>query len=236
MEIRRFFADVSDLRDGIITLGKREAAHAAVLRQKVGYEVIVALGDGYDYRGKITSITKDSMSVAVSEKVFNDCETKRRFTLYQCAAKASDFILQKAVELGFSEFVTVRSERSNAKVNDERMRMISLDAAKQCGRARVPEIREVASVRAAADEFSGYDLIVFPYENAKDGSISEVDFSTAENVAVIIGPEGGFTDAEAAAITSQGAKCVTLGKRILRAETAAIAAMTLVLEYAGELK
>lgn len=236
MEIRRFFADVSDLRDGIITLGKREAAHAAVLRQKVGYEVVVALGDGYDYRGKITAISKEAVNVEVSEKLFNDCETNRRFTLYQCAAKASDFILQKAVELGFSEFVTVHSERSNAKVNDERMRMISLDAAKQCGRARVPAIREVASVKDAASEFSGYDLIIFPYENAKDGSISDVDFTTAGKVAVIIGPEGGFTEEEAETIVSAGAKCVTLGKRILRAETAAISAMTLALEYAGELK
>lgn len=236
MEIRRFFADVSDLRNGIITLPKREAAHAAVLRQRVGYEVVVALGDGYDYRGKITFISRDSVSVAVSEKVFNGCETKRRFTLYQCAAKASDFILQKAVELGFSEFVTVRSERSNVKVNDERMRMISLDAAKQCGRAGVPAIREVASVKDAVKEFSGYDLVIFPYENAKYGSIADIDFTTAENVAVIIGPEGGFTEEEAETVVSAGAKCVTLGKRILRAETAAISAMTLALEYAGELK
>lgn len=236
MEIRRFFANPSDYNDGIITLGKREAAHAAVLRQKVGYEVVVALGDGYDYRGKITAISKDSVTVEVSEKTENHCETCKRFGLFQCTAKASDFILQKAVELGFSEFVNICAERSNAKINDDRLHAIALDAAKQCGRARVPNILTLQSVRDAVKRFSEYDIIIFPYENATDGSVSEVDFANAGSVAVIIGPEGGFTEKEAEAIIAANAKCVTLGKRILRAETAAIAAMTLALEYSGELK
>lgn len=224
------------MREGIITLEKREAAHAAVLRQKAGYETVVSLGDGYDYKGKIISLDRNGMTVEVAEKVKNDRETSCRFTLYQCAAKASDFILQKAVELGFSEFVTVESSRSNAKVNSERMNSVSVDAAKQCGRAVIPAIRKLSSVRDTAKELSGYDIAVFPYENAKDGSIADIDFSGAKKVAVIIGAEGGFTDEEAEILKSSGAKCVTLGKRILRAETAAVAAMTLVLEYSGELK
>lgn len=236
MEVRRFFAEPSDYKDGIITLGKREAAHAAVLRQKVGYEVVVALGNGYDYKGVITSISKDSFTVKVVAETENVCETRKRFGLFQCTAKSSDFILQKAVELGFSEFVNVCAERSNAKITDDRLRSIALDAAKQCGRARIPDILSLSSVKDAVKKFSEYDIVIFPYENASDGSISEIDFRNAESVAVIIGAEGGFTVSEAEEIIAAKAKCVTLGKRILRAETAAVSAMTLALEYSGELK
>lgn len=236
MEVRRFFAEPSDYKDGIITLGKREAAHAAVLRQKAGYEVVVALGNGYDYKGVITSISKDSFTVKVVAETENVCETRKRFGLFQCTAKSSDFILQKAVELGFSEFVNVCAERSNAKITDDRLRSIALDAAKQCGRARIPDILSLSSVKDAVKKFSEYDIVIFPYENASDGSISEIDFRNAESVAVIIGAEGGFTVSEAEAIIAANAKCVTLGKRILRAETAAVSAMTLALEYSGELK
>lgn len=236
MEVRRFFAEPSDYKDGIITLGKRETAHAAVLRQKVGYEVVVALGNGYDYKGVITSISKDSFTVKVVAETENVCETRKRFGLFQCTAKSSDFILQKAVELGFSEFVNVCAERSNAKITDDRLRSIAFDAAKQCGRARIPDILSLSSVKDAVKKFSEYDIVIFPYENASDGSISEIDFRNAESVAVIIGAEGGFTVSEAEAIIAANAKCVTLGKRILRAETAAVSAMTLALEYSGELK
>lgn len=236
MEVRRFFANPADYNDGVIILGKREAAHAAVLRQKTGYEVVVALGDGYDYNGRITSISKDSFTVEVTSKTENLCETRKRFGLFQCTAKSSDFILQKAVELGFSEFVNVCAERSNAKINDDRLRSIALDAAKQCGRARIPDILTLPSVRDAVNKFSEYDIVIFPYENATDGSISAIDFRNAGSVAIIIGAEGGFTESEAGAIIAANAKCVTLGKRILRAETAAISAMTLALEYSGELK
>lgn len=236
MEVRRFFAEPSDYKDGIITLGKRETAHAAVLRQKVGYEVVVALGNGYDYKGVITSISKDSFTVKVVAETENVCETRKRFGLFQCTAKSSDFILQKAVELGFSEFVNVCAERSNAKITDDRLRSIALDAAKQCGRARIPDILSLSSVKDAVKKFSEYDIVIFPYENASDGSISEIDFRNAESVAVIIGAEGGFTVSEAEEIIAANAKCVTLGKRILRAETAAVSAMTLALEYSGELK
>ncbi len=236
MDIKRFFADKNDVLSDRIYLRGQEFLHAKkVLRQKVGYLVIVCCGDGYDYHGVIEDIKDDYLTVKITDKIANQNEPKVPITLYQCVAKESDFIVQKAVELGVTTFVPVLSQYVNAKFNKSKAEAISVQATKQCERARVMEIRDPITFDAMLKECSSYDCCVFPYENAKNGKIADCVSKDTKSVAILIGPEGGFAGFEAQKATDAGYLQVTLGSRILRAETAAIIAIGLTLDALGEM-
>ncbi len=236
MDIKRFFAHRDDVSDEYIYLRGQELFHTKkVLRQKVGYLVIVCCGDGYDYHGIIESMTDDYITVKVTDKVANTNETKVPITLYQCVAKESDFIVQKAVELGVTEYVPVVSQYVNASFNFPKAQTIAIQASKQCERACIMNVREPITLKEALRECDRYDRCIFPYENAQDGRIADSLSGECTSLAILIGPEGGFADAEAEEAVTAGYKQVTLGNRILRAETASIVAIGLALDALGEM-
>ncbi len=237
MDIKRFFAKLEDCSNDYIYLRGQEFVHAKkVLRQKVGYIVIVSNGDGYDYQGVIEEISNDYILIRVTQKDLNKNEISRPVVLYQCIAKENDFIVQKAVELGITEFVPVLSQYVNAKFNMEKLETIATQASKQCERAKIMKIRQPISLSEAVKECSIYDVAVFPYENATDGKLSNYVAKDTKSVAILIGCEGGFTNEEAEIAADSGFKIVTLGPRILRAETAAVVTMGIVLDCLGELQ
>ena len=235
MEIKRFFVDRTRLLSvgATIEIFGEEYRHAIkVSRYKVGYSLILSNGDGYDYFAKITAIGKDSFACLVERAEKNENELERPLALYLCAIEKSDLAVQKATEIGATEIHLMISRFTNAvNQNVDRLHKIALEAAKQCGRAVVPEVfAPVSFEEGVEDALSRFDNVVFCYELARGERVSDVFDSSAKSYALIVGSEGGFAEDEVAFAEEGGAKVVTLGRRILRAETACIAGLVLLAE------
>lgn len=232
MEIKRFFVE----KDRKLSVGDlpvitgEEFTHAVkVSRYKVGYKLILSNGDGYDYFCTVTAIDKSSFTCVVDEAKRNENELKKPLILYLCAIERSDFAVQKATEVGASEIRLMISKYTNAKKqNLDRLNKIALESAKQCGRAVVPTVYPPVSYEEAIrDAVCRADQTIFCYEGARENHIKNVTDINAASYALVVGSEGGFAEEEVALAESLGAKVVTLGRRILRAETACIAGLVL---------
>ena len=152
-----------------------------------------------------------------------------------------ELIIQKSVELGANAIIPVEMKRCVVKLDSkseskkiERWQKIAESAAKQSGRNIIPEIRNITAFRDALDKAASYDMILVPYESengmeSTKNALSEI--KSGMNIAVFIGPEGGFDEKEIRAAKEHGAKILSLGKRILRTETAAISAVSLLMLY-----
>lgn len=239
MEIRRFFIDNSKAYDNYITIDGEEFNHMVkVLRYKVGYELIVCLNDGLDYRCTICSMDKKSAKARIDYVEKNEAVPNVDIRLYQAIPKGDklDFITQKCVELGVSSINPFTSQFTNeTKFKQDRLEKIALEACKQCGRAKLPTISNLMSFDQMLETLDS-DIIIMPYEHAQVGKISRIKgLKQAKSISIIIGSEGGFSEEEVQKAKKKGAKIVSLGKRILRCETAAIVAQTLVMYELGEL-
>lgn len=239
MEIRRFYVDSGDICDGFVTVKGDEFIHMTkILRHKVGFKIVVNNNfDGYDYYAVITEIGKDSARAEIVEKVINDTDTSVEITLMQALPKGdkSDFIAQKATELGVKKIIFFISEfTAEKKLNLDRIRRITLEACKQCGRAFIPSVEMLNSVGELPT--GEYDQVVLMSEHERMLSMSDVKIERdKKKVALIVGSEGGFSDREVDELVAKGAISVSLGKRILRAETASVAAMTIIMYKLGEM-
>ncbi|MBQ9370009.1 MAG: 16S rRNA (uracil(1498)-N(3))-methyltransferase [Clostridia bacterium] len=230
MEIKRFFVDspLTVGKDTVVT--GDEFVHAVkVSRYKVGYKLILSNGDGYDYFAVITAVDKHSFTARVENAEKNANELNVPLVLYMCGIERSDIAVQKATEIGATEIRFIVSRFTNTKMqNYDRLRKIAAESAKQCGRAVVPKIFEtVPFEEGVRDVVTRCDTCIFAYEGATAGRISDHITKETSSVAVIIGSEGGFAEEEVAFAREQGAHVVTLGRRILRAETASIVALAL---------
>lgn len=234
MDLKRFF--LSSIDGDTVTLDKEEFYHCVtVTRHKIGYDIIATSGDGWDYLCKINYIGKDYLTAEVKEKTPNLTEPSGRVILFQGVCKELDFIAQKAVELGVIEIYPFISQRTNIKaVNPARLNRIVYEAAKQCGRAKLTKVYEPVAFLEAVRMLPEIKNRILCYEESKGTKISEILDEKSPDIALFIGSEGGFTPEEVKAAEENGIKVVTLGKRILRAETAAVAALALSLSAAGE--
>lgn len=236
MEIRRFFVDKNDIKGDTVVVSGEEFHHAVkVLRHKVNYKIIVCDNSGMDYYATIMEIARDYLVARIDEAVANDTATKREITLYQCISRGDrlDFAVQKAVELGARRIVPVISEFSTEKsVNSDRLKRIISEAAKQCGLAILPTLAEPMPFNEAIAE-AGRGAIVF-YEHEDKLAVNR-DVIPEGDLGVFVGAEGGFSEQEIELARSHGATVVSLGKRILRTETATVSALTLVTYLAGEM-
>ena len=233
MEPKRFFVSKeTTLAVGILAVVTGdEFTHAVkVSRYKVGYKLILSNGDGMDYFCTVTSIDKTSFTCRVDEAKKNENELSKKMILYLCGIERSDLAVQKATEVGASEIRLMISRFTNANnQNVDRLRKVALEAAKQCGRAVVPEIyAPIPYEEAMRDAASRADQTIFCYECATGDHVKDVIGFEANTYALVIGSEGGFSPEEVTFAESLGAKVVTLGRRILRAETACIAGLVLI--------
>ncbi len=239
MEIRRFFASPGDIAGDKIFVSGEEFSHMKVLRQKVGYKVVVCTGDGKDYEGTIIELKTDCAVVKVDDVKDNENDPTVEVTLFQALPKGDkmSLIVQKCTELGAVRIVPFLSEfTEEEKFNRERMQRVAKEACKQCGRSLVCEVGELCRFSDMLDGLKDYDLVIMPYENAPSGRIGDVKgLRTAKKIAVIIGSEGGFSDREVSLAKERGAVIVSLGKRILRCETAGFVAIALIGYERGEL-
>lgn len=227
--------------DGLLTLRGEDAHHAGrVLRLRPGEKVTLCDGEETDYDCTVESVAKDEVVCRVTAVHPADTEPKQRLTLFMALPKGDkmELIVQKAVELGVSEIVPYlskncvsRPDRTEKKV--ERWQRIAAEAAKQCGRGRLPAVRPVVPFAEAAARAAESETALFFYENEKRTGLRDaLAGGVGRTVSMMVGPEGGFAPEEAAAAGEAGLTSVSLGTRILRCETAPIAALAAVL-YAG---
>ncbi|MBD5099970.1 MAG: 16S rRNA (uracil(1498)-N(3))-methyltransferase [Clostridiales bacterium] len=241
MEIKRFFANSEDYDGSNIRIYGEEFTHMTkVLRHKVGYKIIVNLDDGKDYNCTLSEIKSDCAIARIDSVTDNECKAKASVTLFQALPKGDkfDFIVQKCVELGVEKITPFLSKYTNeSKFNYARSQRIALEACKQCGRSRKAEIGELTDFDGLIDELKDYDVIIMPYENSKVGKIGQIKgLESGKKIALIIGSEGGFCEEEVQRVKNLGGEIVSLGKRILRCETASIVAVSLVMYELGELQ
>ena len=224
----------------------REDAHHIlhVLRKEIGDHLTVCDGCGQDYECEIVSASAEEISCRVLDQHISATEPEVQLTLFQGLPKAEkmEWLLQKGVEIGITDFVPVSTSRSVVKLDGKkaegklaRWNKIAQAAAKQSGRGILPEVKNVVSVEQAIKTFDAYDLILVLYEENRGCSLKEIlknQDSLPKRVALWIGPEGGFESFEVKLLTEAGAISAGLGPRILRTETAGIIAATVVLyEY-----
>ncbi len=228
----RFFIDPNAVGEGEIVITGADAHHIArSLRMAVGEVITVADGTGAEYTARLTRIRDEECLCEITEKSESAAEPKRPITLYMAYPKGDkmETVVQKAVELGASRIVPFESERCIKRPSPEkadkqtaRLTRIAEEAAKQCGRAVLPTVDRPITLDALLKRIPQHCLTLFCYEG-KARSLKAVlteKAEAAENIAVIVGSEGGFSAAEAERITAAGAECVNLGPRILRCETA----------------
>ena len=229
--MRRFFAENVDISDGTVRLSGDESKHiAGVLRMKAGDRVILIDGKGSEWLAEILSADVQSVVLRLLEERSCGADPSVRVTLFQCLPKQGkmETIIQKCVELGVYRIVPTVSARCVVKPEGmtnklARWNKVSVEAAKQCGRANVPEV--APAIKLTDINLSGFDTAMIAYENENDVSLKDVLHSDGEkrDIALIIGPEGGFEYGEVVRAADKGAVAVSLGKRILRTETAGMA-------------
>ncbi len=241
--MHKFFTD--EITDSIAIISGDDHKHLSrVLRLKEDDEVIINDLNGVDYLGRIELIDKQSSRIELREKIASTNESNLEITLYQGLPKAGkmDLIVQKATELGVLRMVPVITERVVVKNSSEfkkldRLRRITLEAAKQSKRSRIPVIEMPMTFQEMLQDMKRNQVLIVPYENAENYGFISLKNELAEltSCGILIGPEGGFSEEEITLLKEKGAKIVTLGKRILRTETAGFTAIAMAQMLYGDM-
>lgn len=237
---KRFFVDKIDTVNNTAEIDGDEFIHAkTVQRLDTGSEICLLDGSGKEYSGIVTSVGKKSLTVHITGSAECDREPETPLYLLTGALKGdkTELVVQKACELGASKVGVFSSEYCAAFLNEnkiERLKKVAREAAKQCMRSRAPEIEYFDNLQFALTSAENYKNKLFACEfaNASEADLSALCGSTA----IVVGSEGGFSEREFALSKELGFSAVYLGKRILRAETAAIALMSIAAYSLGEMK
>jgi len=237
----KFFTKPDYISDKELKIVGEDVSHISrVLRMSDGDNIIVCDGEGNDYDAVITSISKAEVVAQITGKYVCDAEPCVDVILYQALPKQGkmEYIIQKNTELGVKRIVPVYTKRCVVKPSDktERWSKVAESAAKQCGRGIIPEVMPTVSFDEAIKQMSEFDLALMPYECEEDVTLKSVLTSSEyKTISVFIGPEGGFDLKEVEKAKESGVRTVTLGKRILRTETAASAVLPIIMYENNEL-
>lgn len=239
----RFFVKKDNVSDSKVIITDADIKHIVnVLRKGIGDILEVSDGEGNKYTVKITSISKDQIIADILEKQV-ECSSKINVTLYQSLPKAGkmDLIIQKCTELGVEKIVPFISKRTVVNIDNkaqdkkvQRWRKIAVEACKQCNRTTIPNISTIYTLEEVLREINTYDLSLLAYEKEKS-SMKQIlkENRDSRNIAIIVGPEGGFEESEVKRLTDKGVRSITLGPRILRTETAGMAMLCIVMYEFG---
>lgn len=240
----RFFVEKEELHDSFMVLTGENAAHARVLRLKNGDEVTVCDAEGTDYRCTVSDVAVGQISLVVHAVEPSVSEAAVRCSVYMAFAKGDklEHVIQKATELGADEIVCFPSSRCVSKPDErsltkklERWQKIAASAAEQSRRGRIPKVLALPSYTAALQRAAQSDLALYFYENETSFTLKNaLQSQPFSSVSLLTGPEGGFSEEEVAQAAAAGLKICTLGKRILRCETAPLCALSAVMYAAGE--
>lgn len=232
----QFFTEPAGVREGYIVITGSDVNHIKnVLRMRVGEQMAaVSRTENIRYLCEITELGEHEIFCRILSAEETDTELSAKIFLFQALPKGDkmELILQKAVELGCFEIIPVVSRRCVVRLEGEkrisrveRWRAIAEAAAKQSGRGMIPDVHNVMTFSEALSYAGGMDLRLIPYERASDMAQTKkclAGVGSGQKIAVFIGPEGGFEEAEIEEAKGAGVIPVTLGRRILRTETAAI--------------
>jgi len=232
--MRRFFGRLEKEK---IIIENEEFNHLKnVLRLGVGAEVVISLNDEYDYFCLVDKIGKNFAECKINGKQICPANPQKNIVLFQAIPKGPkfDFILQKATEIGITRVVPFLTEYCVAKSVDKKNRYdaVFANACKQCERSIMPVLDKTRSVKEVAEMFGDFDIVLFANERINT-SDKVKNLEKYKNIAIIVGAEGGFSQAEKELFVEKGATSVSLGKRIFRCETAAVAMMSLVSILSG---
>lgn len=246
----RFFTEREEIQDGCVRITGADAHHIRnVLRMRQGEVILVSCGDEWEYTCEIESFSDSEVLARITDAQKPGRELKSRITLYQCMPKKDKFesIIQKSVELGVYKIVPVESARCVVKIDAkkkearrERWNAIAKAAAKQSKRMIEPQVEQPVSFAKAVEQAARADAAFLPYECAEGMAHTRELFGKivpGQSVSVMIGPEGGFEEAEVKMAEEAGIQIITLGRRILRTETAGPAVLSVLmylLERDGE--
>lgn len=241
----RFFVENSAVRDGVITLSAEDSAHAArVLRMRTGDLLVVCDENGVEYRCRALQISHASVEAEIVTSAPGETEPDVFVTVFAGVSKGERFdqMIQKCVEVGashivpfLSEHCVVRIDAADAEKKRARWARIALEASKQSGRSRAVTVGtavEFAQAVAQAREADGAFLL-YEKENRRALRNALCAVKNATTLAVITGPEGGFSPSEAALALAAGVEPVSVGPRILRCETAPVAALCAIMYETG---
>ena len=227
-------------------LQAEEAKHAAqVLRMQAGEEFYAVDEQGRRFLAKFDSVSKTACTAILMEEL-SDNEAPVRITIYQGLPKADklELVVQKLTELGACALVPVKMERCVVKLDEkdgkkkqDRLSKIAREAAKQCKRGGCLDVQPPQTWKQLQTAMQAHDLLLVPWEDAAGYGMKSArgDFPDAKDIAIVIGPEGGMSEGEVRALEETGAKQVTLGPRILRTETAAIASCAMAMLLWGDI-
>ena len=238
--MHRFFAEPSAIGEKEIRLTGPDVNHIRkVLRMREGEEILISDGQGRDCHCRIEAIEEEEVTAQILWVLDGNAELASDITLFQGLPKGDkmEFIIQKCVELGVARIVPVNTKRTivklDAKKEQARIKRwsgISESAAKQSGRGRIPEVTGVKSFAEALEEAKKLNMCLIPYELARDMAQTREVLSSIKpgmSVGIFIGPEGGFEEEEVEQAEAAGARPITLGRRILRTETAGMAVLAM---------
>lgn len=247
----RFFIKKEDIgKDNRIVLRDENATHISLsLRMRVGDKLTVCDSTGRDYFCRIETITHDEVVLVAEDSALCQSEPSVRVSLFQALPKGEKFewIIQKCVELGVTEIVPVLTSRCISRPDDKaaekkrkRWNAIAEEAAKQSGRGIIPTVTEILSYEAAICRIQSAEQSFFCYENETEYDLKQFCDERLspipQTLSFFVGPEGGISPEEADAAQKAGIRAVSLGKRILRTETAPLCVLSGIMLYTDNLK
>lgn len=240
----RFFVAPDEMTNDELILTGENASHAKVLRLKVGEEVLVCDGNGHECLCAITGVEGSALHLTVNSRQSSNSEANVKVSIYMAFPKADklEHVIQKATELGAHEIVTFPSARCVSKPDEkslkkklERWQKIAASAAEQSGRGRIPEVVVLSSFSAALQRAAEADLPIMFYENEHATTLRmALESDEYRSVSLLSGPEGGLETREVEMARQAGLRICTLGRRILRCETAPLCGLSAVMYASGE--
>lgn len=240
----RFFVDADTMQSNFFTLSGANADHAKVLRLKKGEMVMVCDGKGNECICTISDVSPGLISLVVNERLESGNEAAVKASVYMAFSKGDKFehVVQKATELGAWEIIAFPSARCVSKPDEkslrkkqERWQKIAQSAAEQSGRGYVPEVLVLDSYSTALNRAVQADTAILFYENERAATLKmALEKQPYHTISLLTGPEGGLEPSEVEQAVAAGLQVCTLGKRILRCETAPLCALSAVMYDSGE--
>ena len=244
----KFFVKEEQIRENqIIILGQDVNHIKKVLRAKIGDELQICNSqNGENFLCEIDNLEEEKIICQIKEKIQEQVESNIEVTIFQGLPKADtmEYIIQKSVELGVYDITPVEMKRCVVKLNEkdkskkiERWQKISEVAAKQCGRDIIPQINNIINIKNICNLIQEYDMVLVAYENEEKNTLKEQlenikkqnNSKSKVKIGIIIGPEGGLEEKDVETLKENGAKVITLGRRILRTETVALNVLSIIM-------
>lgn len=237
--MKRFFINRELKVNSFIKIDGVEHNHIKnVMRLKIGDEIILVCGDEFDYLARITNFSKGDTEVEVLSREVNNANPKCDVTVYQALVKSDNMslIVQKLTELGVKTLVPFESEFITSKDKNnkcQKLQEISNQSIKQCKRSIPIKVENTRTFSEMLGELNKYDIVIFANECEKSYDLNSLKVCDGK-IALIIGSEGGFSNREISLLQAKGVKSISMGNRILRAETASISLVAVIMYLLGE--